>query len=283
VSYRARTLDLRITRTDDGSLVVYDESSDVTHVLNPAVAIVFDACDGSTTREEMARRVAAGTGLPEDDDVVLLALAHLLDAGLLDEAEPTTQELSDVDTGPTRREALTRLAITAAAITAVPAVTSLRGVSAFGLGSGSAAFVANAITIATTGGVPVSVQLGAQGAPGGGKVTFEIVSQPQHGTVVINGDVATYAPAPGFEGTDTFSYRAVFTATDDDDDDERTPTPAPTPGPTPGPTPAPTPGPTPAPTPGPTPAPTPAPTPGPTPQPTPQPTPAPTPSPTPGD
>jgi hypothetical protein len=254
--YRARTRDLNITRTDDGSLIVRDEATDVGHVLNPAVAIVFTACDGATTRDEMARLVAAGTGLPQSDDVVLLALAHLRDAGLLNEAEPSTHELAEeIDSGPTRRQALTRLAITATAVAAMPAVTSLLGVSAaLGLGSGSQDFVANSITVATTGGAPVSVQLGAEGVPGPGKVTFEIVAQPQHGTVVLNGEVATYTPVPDFEGTDTFTYRAVFT-----------PTPAPTPSPTPQPTPAPTPSPTPAPTPSPTPQPTPAPTPSPTP------------------
>lgn len=240
--YRARVRNLRTTPTDDGSLVVHDDLTDVTHVLNPAVAIVFGACDGATTRDEMARRVAEATGLPETDDVVLLALAHLHDAGLLDEAEPTTREVSEkIDGGLTRRQALTRLAITASAVAAIPAVTSLRGAPSLALGSEPQDFVANAITVNALAGVPLSVVLGAQSIPGRGQLTFEIVDQPRHGRVVIDGDVATYTPDPEFEGTDSYSYRAIV----QQDEDVRTP--APTPGtlPTAAPTPAPTPSPTP--------------------------------------
>lgn len=251
--YRARTQNLRVTRTDDGSMIVHDEVADVSHVLNPAVAIVFDACNGATTRDEMARRVAASTGLPESDDVVLLALAHLRDAALLDEAEPSTRELAEeIDRGPTRRQALTRLAITAAAVAAIPAVTTLRSVSALGLGSGSHDFVANAITVEAAANLPLSVVLGAQGIPERGRLTFEIVDQPRHGRVVIEGDVATYTPNPGFEGTDSYSYRAILRPGEDDEEHTTTTTSPRTPAPTPAPLPppAPTPAPTPSPTPG---------------------------------
>jgi len=39
-------------------------------------------------------------------------------------------------------------------------------------------------------------------------LAFRIVSQPANGTVALNGTAATYFPATGFQGTDTFTYAA---------------------------------------------------------------------------
>ena len=43
------------------------------------------------------------------------------------------------------------------------------------------------------------------------KLTYQIVSQPSHGTVTVNGNIATYIPDLDYEGDDSFQY----TATDD--------------------------------------------------------------------
>ncbi len=60
---------------------------------------------------------------------------------------------------------------------------------------------------ATTSGTAVPITL--QGAdPSGLGLAFQIVSQPAHGTVTCQGNAATYYPASGFVGNDTFTYAA---------------------------------------------------------------------------
>jgi hypothetical protein len=44
--------------------------------------------------------------------------------------------------------------------------------------------------------------------PNGLTLTYRVVSQPVNGTVAINGNVATYLPAAGFKGADTFTFAA---------------------------------------------------------------------------
>jgi hypothetical protein len=59
----------------------------------------------------------------------------------------------------------------------------------------------------TTGPNPVGITLvGAD--PNKLALTYRVVSQPVNGTVALNGNVATYLPAIGFKGTDTFTFAA---------------------------------------------------------------------------
>lgn len=69
---------------------------------------------------------------------------------------------------------------------------------------------------------PVSVRVGARmsrlktliplraAVGNGGDVSYEIVSQPAHGRVVLGGGIAAYTPAPGYSGNDSFVYRARY-------------------------------------------------------------------------
>jgi hypothetical protein len=50
--------------------------------------------------------------------------------------------------------------------------------------------------------------------PNGDSLTFRIVSQPAHGSVGINYNVATYFPEPGYVGSDTFTFAANDTWAD---------------------------------------------------------------------
>lgn len=43
-----------------------------------------------------------------------------------------------------------------------------------------------------------------------GSLTYDVGAQPTHGRVFVEGDVATYVPAPGFSGQDTFYYRTHY-------------------------------------------------------------------------
>lgn len=56
-------------------------------------------------------------------------------------------------------------------------------------------------------GTSVDLQLSATDADGD-PLTYAIASQPANGSVTVAGDIATYTPAPGFSGTDTFTYTA---------------------------------------------------------------------------
>jgi hypothetical protein len=69
------------------------------------------------------------------------------------------------------------------------------------------AAVANNNSVTTISTNPVTVTLQASDADGD-TLTYRIVSQPAHGTASLNGNVATYFPAAGFFGSDTFTYSA---------------------------------------------------------------------------
>src|SRR5271163_2974021 len=78
-----------IERAADEILAVKTATSEA-HALNQSAAVVFDLCDGTVSRSEMAARLQRRTGLPADEEIVNLALAELADAGLvvLDSPEP---------------------------------------------------------------------------------------------------------------------------------------------------------------------------------------------------
>jgi hypothetical protein len=60
---------------------------------------------------------------------------------------------------------------------------------------------------------PIAINL--QGSDtNGDALTFRAVTQPLHGTVSVTGNVATYFPAPGFVGSDSFTYAAWDGSTD---------------------------------------------------------------------
>ena len=68
-------------------------------------------------------------------------------------------------------------------------------------------------TTAATSGQPVPIPLSASDADGN-TLTLRIVSQPANGTVGLTGTNATYYPAHGFSGTDTFTFAAWDGETD---------------------------------------------------------------------
>lgn len=114
---RARKDGLLITRMESGEVVVYDRSRDKVHCLNPTLADIWEACDGSRTAAEVARLVAQRHRLPADDAVVMLGLKELETAHLLEgEGEWT---------GVSRRQVLTRIGVGAAAAALLPVITTV--------------------------------------------------------------------------------------------------------------------------------------------------------------
>lgn len=114
----AKRVDGLLVERIDGEVLVVKESSHEAHALNEAASIVFDLCDGAMSREAMAAEVARRTGLPVDEGVVDLALADLVEAGLvvLDDEAPATI---------TRRGLIRRLALPAAAMAMLPVVETV--------------------------------------------------------------------------------------------------------------------------------------------------------------
>jgi hypothetical protein len=89
------------------------------HALNQSAAAVFDLCDGKASKSEMAAEVQRRTGLPADEEIVELALAELVDAGLVvvdDPEHPSTIS---------RRSLVRRLSLSAAAVMMLPVVETI--------------------------------------------------------------------------------------------------------------------------------------------------------------
>jgi len=59
-------------------------------------------------------------------------------------------------------------------------------------------------TLVTVADTPGSITLSSNESG----ATMRVVNQPQHGSVALADDIATYSPEPGFAGADSFSYAA---------------------------------------------------------------------------
>src|SRR5258705_4881897 len=100
-------------------LLVYDKVRDLAHCLNQTAALVWRACDGQLTTEEIARRLTKQLGVAVHKDVVLLALAQLEENHLLEQQEPIPTSFA----GMSRRQMARSLGLTAAV--ALPLITSI--------------------------------------------------------------------------------------------------------------------------------------------------------------
>ena len=67
--------------------------------------------------------------------------------------------------------------------------------------------VVTSASAATTEGRSVSLSLAASDADRN-TLTLRIVTQPEHGTVGLNGRTATYFPEPNYRGSDRFTFAA---------------------------------------------------------------------------
>jgi uncharacterized protein YhjY with autotransporter beta-barrel domain len=67
--------------------------------------------------------------------------------------------------------------------------------------------VAAVHTVATTVGTPVLIEAAAEANTPAPLTGSNIATQPRHGTATANGEQIVYTPAPGFVGTDTFTYQ----------------------------------------------------------------------------
>lgn len=121
---KSRKNQLRIAHTKEDGLAIYDETSDHGHLLNLTAATVYKLADGTRSIDTLAEQVAARTGLPADQDVVLLALDELDQAGLL-ETDDTVVPHATIH----RRRFLAKVGLVAGAAALVPLVSTITRVS----------------------------------------------------------------------------------------------------------------------------------------------------------
>jgi hypothetical protein len=109
---------VQIERSADEILALKADSLEA-HALNQSAAVVYDLCDGQTPKAEMAKAVHSRTGLPADEEIVDLALAELVETGLV------VVDAADNAAAVTRRSLIRRLSLTSAVAMMLPVVESV--------------------------------------------------------------------------------------------------------------------------------------------------------------
>jgi Coenzyme PQQ synthesis protein D (PqqD) len=126
---RARQDNLTVRELPEETLV-YDKERHKAHCLNRTAALVWRHCDGATSLDELGRLLAAELGVAEAVEVVGLALEQLQRRHLLAEAPlPLADRLS-------RRDALKKLALTAAALPLVMTIATKAAAQSMSDGEG---------------------------------------------------------------------------------------------------------------------------------------------------
>ena len=109
---------LQFERVADEILAVKPATLEA-HALNQSAAAVFDLCDGKASKSKMAAEIQRRTGLPADEEIVELALAELVDAGLVVLDGPESPSTIS------RRSLVRRLSLSAAAVMMLPVVETI--------------------------------------------------------------------------------------------------------------------------------------------------------------
>ena len=139
-------------------VLVFNPGRSEATALNQSAARVFELCDGTNSVESM-KDALAGAGLgPSSDDAVWLALSELSDAGLIDIQVPRPSHLG-------RRELIKQFGVSAAALSALPVVESLRAPSPDTQGSGGVSPTSSPTTTTSTTTTTVATPAPATPAP----------------------------------------------------------------------------------------------------------------------
>ncbi len=113
---RPQRRDGLLTEEVGDEVLVFDHASNTAAALNHPAAAVFDLCDGTRSVDEIVAALESSS-TPLGVDEVLLALAELDDSGLLVEAP--------AQRGPSRRDLLAKLGVTAAGALMLPVVEAI--------------------------------------------------------------------------------------------------------------------------------------------------------------
>lgn len=117
VKPRARFDELVVSEVEE-EVLVYDQTRQEAHSLNPAAALVWRNCDGKKSVTDLAMLLNSKLGLPPSEASVWGALDRLEEANLL--AEPVTAEAGD---GASRREFMKRVGLATAAAGVASVIT----------------------------------------------------------------------------------------------------------------------------------------------------------------
>jgi hypothetical protein len=116
---QARQDDIVVQELFD-EVVVYDLKRDKIHALNPTAAFVWQQCDGSRSRQELAGLLAQEFQTPQADALVMLTLDRLEKAHLLAGDMPPTNGHRPI----TRRELLKMAGVTVALLPVVKSIVA---------------------------------------------------------------------------------------------------------------------------------------------------------------
>jgi hypothetical protein len=111
-----RVADLMVEHAGN-DLLVYNPADDTAHAVNASAAAVFEACDGTRSIDEIVTVVDGTSETPVDHEIVALAIADLLEAGLITVSGPIAEV--------SRRSLIVKLGAGAAAAAALPVVESI--------------------------------------------------------------------------------------------------------------------------------------------------------------
>jgi hypothetical protein len=117
---RARTNELLIEELEN-ELLVYDLAADRAHRLNATAAAVFRHADGERTIADLVDVLAEEVGAVADEDLVLITLDGLVEAGLVEQYEKRATK----DTRTSRRKFIARAGAVGAAAASLPVVHSI--------------------------------------------------------------------------------------------------------------------------------------------------------------
>jgi hypothetical protein len=109
-----------VVREMPDELLVYDLRVHKAHCLNQTAAFVWKCCDGQTGVAELAAMLSEKLGTAIPDDVVWIALEQLEALSLLEERVTRPSGVSKLS----RREAVKRLGLAAAAVPLIMSVAS---------------------------------------------------------------------------------------------------------------------------------------------------------------
>lgn len=113
---KSRTEEKIVQEVND-EVLVYDIATRKAHCLNSTAAIVWRTCDGALSESEIAATIKLQTGMAISAEVVSLAVAQLLESGLIEESDSVRAGYGS------RRELLRRVA--ASALVSLPIVSTV--------------------------------------------------------------------------------------------------------------------------------------------------------------
>lgn len=116
----SRRADLVVEESGD-ELLIYDQRRDLAHRLNPTAAIVWRHADGERTIEDLVGVLRDSVGELADEDLVMISLDGLTEAGLLEEHPERKAEEARLS----RRRFIRRVGVVGSAALVLPVVHSI--------------------------------------------------------------------------------------------------------------------------------------------------------------